>query len=155
MILQVIGYKKSGKTTVVNRLIEAANELGLSVAVIKHHGDKSGVEIDIPIKRDHITYIETGALESIVEGYQYVHHLIKKDNKKSAHETVEQLIEQLTTHPDIILIEGYKEAHFNKLVMLRHGDDLNVSHIKYTFKTEQIDTIDYKQIVKEGYNETI
>lgn len=93
-ILQVVGYKKSGKTTVVNQLILAAKAQGMTVSVIKHHGDKSGQEIDIPLKRDHITFMTSGADESIVEGYDYVHKLSKP-------KSLERIIaEDVTSSPD-------------------------------------------------------
>lgn len=143
-ILQVVGYKKSGKTTVVNQLILAAQAKGLTVSVIKHHGDKSGQEIDIPLKRDHITFMTSGAAESIVEGYDYVHKL-------STPKPLARIIaEDITASPDVILIEGYKQAHYDKLVLLRDTEDnelLDLKNIKGIIKTEDISLTDFGQFI--------
>ncbi|TDL98436.1 molybdopterin-guanine dinucleotide biosynthesis protein B [Macrococcus brunensis] len=143
-ILQVVGYKKSGKTTVVNQLILAAKAQGMTVSVIKHHGDKSGQEIDIPLKRDHITFMTSGADESIVEGYDYVHKLSKP-------KSLERIIaEDVTSSPDLILIEGYKEADYDKLVLLRDSADyelLELKNIICTIKTEDISLTDFSQFL--------
>ncbi|GGB08358.1 molybdopterin-guanine dinucleotide biosynthesis protein B [Macrococcus hajekii] len=143
-ILQVVGYKKSGKTTVVNRLIEAAKAQGMTVSVIKHHGDKSGQEIDIPLKRDHVTYMASGADESIVEGYDYVHKLMR-------HKTLEQIIaEDISAAPDLILIEGYKHAAYDKLVLLRSTEDCELRelvNIKGVIETAEISMTDFSQFL--------
>ncbi|TDM02312.1 molybdopterin-guanine dinucleotide biosynthesis protein B [Macrococcus carouselicus] len=143
-ILQVVGYKKSGKTTVVNQLIAAAKQQGLTVSVIKHHGDQSGQEIDIPLKRDHLTYMASGADESIVEGYDYVHKL-------SRPKSLERIIaEDITSSPDLILIEGYKHADYDKLVLLRTAEDtalLDLKYIRQVIQTEDIPAIDFSQFI--------
>jgi len=143
-ILQVVGYKKSGKTTVVNQLILAAKAQGMTVSVIKHHGDKSGQEIDIPMKRDHITFMTSGADESIVEGYDYVHKLSKP-------KSLERIIaEDIASSPDLILIEGYKHADYDKLVLLRDSEDnelLKLKNIKGTIKTADISMTDFSQFL--------
>lgn len=38
MILQIVGMKNSGKTTLMNHAISFLKERGYSVATIKHHG---------------------------------------------------------------------------------------------------------------------
>ncbi|MGK0554706.1 molybdopterin-guanine dinucleotide biosynthesis protein B [Macrococcus capreoli] len=123
-ILQVVGYKKSGKTTTMNQLIRLLKAKGLRVAVIKHHGDKSGNEIDIPQSRDHITYLNSGADESIVQGYQYMHKLIRQIDDEPI-VNLEQIIHhEITTQPDIVLIEGYKQANYDKIVLFNTSEDI-------------------------------
>ncbi|WP_414044252.1 molybdopterin-guanine dinucleotide biosynthesis protein B [Macrococcus sp. EM39E] len=138
-ILQVVGYKKSGKTTTMNTLIKLLKSQGFHIAVIKHHGDKSGQEIDIPQSRDHITYVESGADESIVQGYQYLHKLIQKEDVNTL-ENLEYIIQhEVTTNPDIILIEGYKQAKYDKIVLFNNVDDekglSQLSNVQYMLDT--------------------
>ncbi|MCE4956486.1 molybdopterin-guanine dinucleotide biosynthesis protein B [Macrococcoides caseolyticum] len=122
-ILQVVGFKKSGKTTTMNTIIQQIKSKGYKVAVIKHHGDQRGREIDIPKSRDHITYIESGADESIVQGYQYMHKLILQEDI-SALDNLEHIISnEVTTNPDIILIEGYKQANYDKIIVFNNAKD--------------------------------
>lgn len=148
-IIQVTGYKKSGKTTVINSLIKAAVNLGLTVSVIKHHGEIAGEEIDIPKKRDHLTFMDSGAAESIVEGYQYIHKLTRP-----CHRTLQEIIdEEVTAAPDVLLIEGYKQAEFPKIILLRDDDDkglLELSNIKHVFYRAEIDELNYQQLIMEG-----
>ncbi|KAA1039631.1 molybdopterin-guanine dinucleotide biosynthesis protein B [Macrococcus equipercicus] len=151
VVLQVVGYKKSGKTTVINQLIRAARKLQLTVAVIKHHGDKSGNEIDIPLKRDHVTYMESGAAESIVEGYHYVHKLLKKSES-----SLDELINEVSSAPDIILVEGYKQADYPKIVLLRSESDkelLDLTTITQVIYTDAISTINYTDIIQGLIND--
>ncbi len=122
-ILQVVGYKKSGKTTIMNTMIRLLKAKGLSVAVIKHHGDKNGDEIDIPKSRDHITYMESGADESIVQGYQYIHKLRKQEDKDALNNLDDIIQHEVTSHPDVILIEGYKQANYDKIVLFKSTED--------------------------------
>lgn len=122
-ILQVVGYKKSGKTTTMNMIIHFLKGKGLTVAVIKHHGDKNSDEIDIPKSRDHITYMESGADESIVQGYQYINKLMKQQDKDVL-DTLENIIQnEVTSRPDVILIEGYKQANYDKIVLFKSTED--------------------------------
>ncbi len=38
MILQIVGYKKSGKTTLMRHIVSFLKSHGYTVATIKHHG---------------------------------------------------------------------------------------------------------------------
>lgn len=122
-ILQVVGYKKSGKTTTMNTMIRLLKTKGLTVTVIKHHGDKNGDEIDIPKSRDHITYMESGADESIVQGYQYLHKLIKQEDIDVLNNLEYIIQHEVTSQPDVILIEGYKQANYDKIVLFKSTKD--------------------------------
>lgn len=138
-IIQVVGYKKSGKTSTMNALIKLLKSKGFRIAVIKHHGDKSGQEIDIPQSRDHITYVESGADESIVQGYQYLHKLIQQEDVNTL-ENLEHIIHhEVTTNPDIILVEGYKQAKYDKIVLFNNVDDEKVlsqlSNVQFMLNT--------------------
>ncbi|TDM12792.1 molybdopterin-guanine dinucleotide biosynthesis protein B [Macrococcus lamae] len=151
VILQVVGYKKSGKTTVINQLIGAAKQLGLQIAVIKHHGDNSGNEIDIPLERDHLTYMAGGADESIIQGYQYIHKLMT-----SREQTLDDLIKEVSTDPDLILVEGYKRADYPKIVLLRNESDKELSGLKHIIKiihTADLTHINYTEIIQGLIND--
>ena len=53
MILQIVGMKNSGKTTLMNHAISFLKERGYSVATIKHHGH-IGEEIELQLSLIHI-----------------------------------------------------------------------------------------------------
>ncbi|RXK18598.1 molybdopterin-guanine dinucleotide biosynthesis protein B [Macrococcus sp. DPC7161] len=156
-VLQVVGFKKSGKTTVTNIIIKHLKSKGFKVAVIKHHGDRSGQDIDIPKKRDHITYMDSGADESIVQGYQFIHKLVAKADTKDTTSLEYMIQNEVTTNPDIILVEGYKAANYDKIVLYQSNEDLmelkQLSFVKYALDTSVLRKEDIQGIT--SLNETL
>ncbi|WP_414045165.1 molybdopterin-guanine dinucleotide biosynthesis protein B [Macrococcus equi] len=140
-ILQVTGYKKSGKTTTMNTIIRLLKSKGLKVAVIKHHGDKGVQDIDIPKRRDHISYMDNGADESIVQGHQYIHKLLKFADEEAVNSLEHIIAHEVTTNPDVILIEGFKYATYDKIVLFNKDDDkkelINLSNIQLMLDTSE------------------
>lgn len=53
-ILQIVGYQNSGKTTLMEKLIQALTYEGMKVATIKHHGH--GGYPEVPKKIVNATY---------------------------------------------------------------------------------------------------
>lgn len=67
IILQIAGFKNSGKTTLINHWVKTIKATGLSVVVIKHHGH--GAKLDMPDEtKDSMRYLASGADASIVSG---------------------------------------------------------------------------------------
>ncbi|WP_306985549.1 molybdopterin-guanine dinucleotide biosynthesis protein B [Alkalicoccobacillus murimartini] len=117
VILQVVGYQNSGKTTLVCRLIEEASKQKLRVGTIKHHGH-GGAPISKPIK-DSDKHYAAGAAISAVEGDGVMHLTAQLDETDP-----EFMLSFLTRLPlDVILIEGYKAWHYPKVVLLRDEKD--------------------------------
>ena len=143
-VLQVVGYKKSGKTTTMNRIIKQLKAMDCEVSVIKHHGEIGGQEIDIPRTRDHITYIESGADESIVQGYAYIHKLRKNEPIE-----LKTIIDEEVTSKDIVLIEGYKQAHYDKIVLYNHHEDKEALSQLQNIKLMVDTSVDSEQVIKE------
>ncbi|WP_234969303.1 molybdopterin-guanine dinucleotide biosynthesis protein B [Bacillus massilinigeriensis] len=118
VIYQIAGYQNSGKTTVISALVRTLKERGMRIAVIKHHGH--GGMPDVASEKDSGRHIKAGAIYSLVEGGgRLVLHAEKE--KWSLEEQLTLLISQ---QPDVILIEGYKKADFEKTVLIRTKDDL-------------------------------
>lgn len=61
MILQIVGYKKSGKTTLMRHIVSFLKSHGYTVATIKHHGHgKEDIQLqDSDV--DHMKHFEAGA----------------------------------------------------------------------------------------------
>lgn len=129
-ILQIVGYKNSGKTTLINELIKECRDKQLTVSTIKHHGHGTD-EISLNHKEvDSLTFINSGAKESIVLGKQLIERITHEDR------TLEQLIEQdLSIQPDVLLIEGFKHEHFPKVLLTKQSNDLEqrLQNIVYQF----------------------
>ncbi|UBH15520.1 molybdopterin-guanine dinucleotide biosynthesis protein B [Macrococcus armenti] len=143
-VLQVVGFKKSGKTTTMNRIIKQLKAMNYEVSVIKHHGEIGGQEIDIPRTRDHITYIESGADESIVQGYTYIHKLRKNDSIE-----LQTIIDEEVTCKDIVLVEGYKQAHYDKIVLYNKAQDKEILSQLQNIKIMVDTSVDSEQVIKK------
>ncbi|UBH08743.1 molybdopterin-guanine dinucleotide biosynthesis protein B [Macrococcus armenti] len=143
-VLQVVGFKKSGKTTTMNRIIKQLKAMNYEVSVIKHHGEIGGQEIDIPRTRDHITYIESGADESIVQGYTYIHKLRKNDSIE-----LQTIIDEEVTCKDIVLVEGYKQAHYDKIVLYNKAEDKEILSQLQNIKIMVDTSVDSEQVIKK------
>lgn len=122
MILQIVGYKKSGKTTLMRHIVSFLKSHGYTVATIKHHGHgKEDVQLqDSDV--DHMKHFEAGADQSIVQGFQYQQTVTRVDNQN-----LTQIIEKsVTIDTNIVLVEGFKNADFEKVVVYRNEEELQV-----------------------------
>jgi molybdopterin-guanine dinucleotide biosynthesis protein B len=119
-IFQIVGYKNSGKTTVMSKLIKRLKEDHLHIVAIKHHGH--GGKPDAAASRDSTKHLESGALASIVEGDG---GLLLQAEKTMW--TLEEKIQLAAFFkPDIILIEGHKNELYPKLLLLRGKEDFEL-----------------------------
>lgn len=131
IILQVVGYQNSGKTTLISKLLKELGHYGIKVVTIKHHGH--GGKPEVPEQKDSIKHLTAGAIAAIVEGEGRAILQVETD-----YFGLEKQIELLGFfHPDIIIIEGHKHADYPKIVLLRDKADIPlleaVNHIKYIF----------------------
>ncbi len=106
-ILQVTGFKNSGKTTTVNRMVGYLKSKGHTVAVIKHHHLDS-VHDDTT---DTGKFIKSGADVTVLNTPGTV---MTVENKVP---DLGSQIEQLSGRVDFILIEGYKDEGYPKIFM--------------------------------------
>lgn len=116
-IIQIVGYKNSGKTTTVNALIKAFSEKGLRVATLKHHGH-GGIPIGLD-DTDSERHRKAGAVISGVEGEGIL------QLSTSCSWDIEQMIaiyERM--YIEILIIEGFKKENFKKVVLINQEEDL-------------------------------
>ncbi|MDK6863603.1 MULTISPECIES: molybdopterin-guanine dinucleotide biosynthesis protein B [Nosocomiicoccus] len=103
-ILQVVGYKDTGKTTLIVEFLKILKASNLKAAVIKHH------HIDIDDSTD------TGKFSRLSD-YTILNtpnYTIYHDNKVPG---LKEQIEALNGKVDVILIEGYKNEDYDKIVL--------------------------------------
>ncbi|SDZ74503.1 molybdopterin-guanine dinucleotide biosynthesis protein B [Thalassobacillus cyri] len=129
-IIQVIGYKNSGKTTMVNRLIRYASDHNIKTASLKHHGHQDSLT-PIHAGTDSYTHKESGAFITGVEGGGSLQLEFGEDIDVS----LDQLIKIYESFsPGLLVVEGYKQEVHPKIVMIRKEADLElittVSNIK-------------------------
>jgi len=115
--LHIVGFKNSGKTTLITRWIKLLKREGLTISVIKHHGH--GAKLAMPNKnKDSMQYINSGAAASLVAGAGNTQHIM---NKQLHFAQLKSLA--LLDEPDVLLIEGYKEEQGDKVVLTRGIED--------------------------------
>ncbi len=119
-IFGVAGWKKSGKTTLVTRLITEFTERGLKVATIKHaHHD---FQIDGG-ETDSARHRKAGARQvAIVSAKRWA---IVSELTGAAEPTLEEVAAWLGPC-DLIIAEGYKSARIPKIEARRSGAVSNV-----------------------------
>lgn len=117
--LHVVGYKNSGKTTLVSNWVRLAKSLELHVVVIKHHGH--GAKLAMPDeKKDSMQYLTAGADASLVAGGGFTQHMLQRELNYNQLIALAEL-----ENPDLILIEGYKEERGEKAILVKEKEDWN------------------------------
>lgn len=116
-ILQIVGYQNSGKTTLMEQLIRRATTEGLRVGTIKHHGH-GGVPM-IEASKDSSRHELAGASVTAVEGEGTLRMSIQQNSWQ-----LSEILALYASLPmDIILVEGYKNEHYPKVVLVRTAQD--------------------------------
>ncbi|WP_082210227.1 molybdopterin-guanine dinucleotide biosynthesis protein B [Paenibacillus durus] len=116
-VCQVVGYKNSGKTTLICELIPLLKAKGCSVAVIKH--DVHGFETDRP-GTDTWKQREAGAGAVAITGKDQ--SFIYESRSRELAELIQAFM-----HYDYVLVEGFKEEPYPKIVLLRNEADLELA----------------------------
>ena len=119
-ILQVVGYKNSGKTTLVEKIVSYLKKKHVRVATIKHHGHGGGpynVE-----GKDSVRHRLAGADVSGVEGGGLFSLSIKKEKWM-----LDELIELYRFFSiEMIIVEGYKEEAYPKICLVKSKEDAHM-----------------------------
>ena len=110
----ICGYKKSGKTMLIEQLLEVLIAEGLSVGVIKHHNEP--VEADT-LGTDTYRFYQAGA---DVVGYDG-QSLFLQRHQAEGFDLAEELA-LFCKKTDLVLVEGFKESAIPKIWLLREGE---------------------------------
>lgn len=123
-IFQVVGYKNAGKTTLMEQLIAVLRNEGMVVSCVKHHGH-GGAPTG---STDSDRFLLAGANGSSVEGDGVLKIVAKKREW-----TLVQLLQLqvLIDQPDVILVEGWKNAPYPKVVLLRDDSDQSLLELEH------------------------
>jgi molybdopterin-guanine dinucleotide biosynthesis adapter protein len=116
-VIQVVGYKNSGKTSLVCRMIEWANSSGILVSSCKHHGH--GGTPDVVEDTDSFFHQRAGAKISGVEGDGMLQLSISKPDWQL--DDILSIYSYMKT--ELIIVEGYKRERYPKIVLLRNQGD--------------------------------
>ena len=109
LVIGIVGWKNSGKTTLVSRLIEEFTSRGLKVASVKHAHHT--FEIDDK-ETDSARHRKAGAKQvAIVSAKRWA---VVTQNEEDAEPSLDEVIASLNPS-DIIIVEGYKAAPIPKI----------------------------------------
>ncbi|MFD1017841.1 molybdopterin-guanine dinucleotide biosynthesis protein B [Thalassobacillus hwangdonensis] len=118
-VYQVVGFKNSGKTTVMNHLIHFLKSQGVNVATIKHHGHHSKLSPNHQLT-DSFSHKESGAFLSGVEGGGS----FQLDYDSRVELKLEDLLHIYSRfQPDIVLVEGFKNEAYPKILVLGNEEE--------------------------------
>lgn len=112
-IVQIVGYKNSGKTHLVCRLIQSLVRLGYRVGTVKH--DAHEFEID---QEGRDTWRHRAAGAEVVAITSPSQTAIVEQRPQTLSELVSRI-----SGVDILLVEGFKMEDYPKIVLLRQPED--------------------------------
>lgn len=122
-IVSIIGKTKSGKTTLIEKLIQELKSRGHRVATIKHV--PQGVSFDVPGK-DSWRHIQIGSEATAISSPDKVVVI-----KSVSHEpTLNEIAHLLGEDYDIVLTEGFKEGNAPKIEVHRKDAGPPLKNIK-------------------------
>lgn len=107
-MVSIVGRAKTGKTTVVVKLISILKKRGIRTATIKHHPHDFDIDIE---GKDTYRHKEAGALLTIIASPRKI--AMVRDVEEEM--TVGQIVERYVDDVDLIIIEGYKREDLPKI----------------------------------------
>lgn len=112
LVMQVVGYANTGKTTLLAKLIPLLEQEGMRVGVIKHDGGHD-FEIDQPGK-DTWRYREAGASLVAITSQTKTAWIEQRPVPLAA------LIDRMgQAGVELVLVEGFKREDYPKLLLIR------------------------------------
>lgn len=111
-IVCVVGRGKTGKTTLLEKLIPELKSRGYKVATIKRHSHP-GIEIDVPGK-DSWRHAQAGSDYAVIAAPDKVASVRRLERELTLDEVAATI-----TGVDIIITEGYKRADKPKIEVVR------------------------------------
>ena len=108
-IIGVVGWKNTGKTTLIEKLINEFNHRNLTVSTIKHSHHNFSVDKD---GTDSFRHFNAGTKETILASEEKWIKFSRQSSDPKPY--LPYLIEQITP-VDIVIVEGFKDSDHIKL----------------------------------------
>lgn len=130
LIISIIGYSNSGKTTLVESLVPRLKQKGVRVGTVKH--TSHGFTIDQRGK-DSFRHKSSGSDMTIVSGPKSLAMI--RDTK--ANWGLGKIVRHYMREMDLVLAEGYKNEDFLKIEIIHDPDGEDVKTIRHAAKADQ------------------
>lgn len=150
-IIQIVGYQNSGKTTFVQALVQALKAKQFQVGVIKHHGHAE--TLDFHQDKDTGKLFHVGADVVIANSDQNSEILMRQDFGLKRSIALMQ-----RQNMDVLIIEGYKNEAYKKIVLLSKEEDLvlldqldNIQGVYCTHGFSLPERYKYKNLDMQGW----
>ena len=113
--VQIVGYKKTGKTTLVCRLAERYAAMGLRVGTVKHDGHD--FEPDVP-GTDSWRHRRAGAAVTAVVSDKRTAWFEERPTR------LDELLSGMTGRIDLAIVEGWKREKYPKVALVQTEEQL-------------------------------
>ena len=116
-IIGVVGWKNTGKTTLIEKLIKEFTKRNFTVSTIKHSHHKFSIDRQ---GTDSYRHFNAGTKETILASEQeWIKFSKQKSNPKP---NLPYLIEQIIP-VDIVIVEGFKDSKHKKVEVVASTSD--------------------------------
>lgn len=134
-VIGVAGWKDSGKTLVVERLVTSLTRRGFGVGTVKHVHEALSLQ---PAAKDSAKHLDAGAEIALAlgDGLMVL--------GKHAGEDLETAASRYLSLCDIIVVEGFKHAEIPKVAVVSGSDDI-------LGETENVVAVVYRDARPEAY----
>lgn len=113
-VVGIAGYSGSGKTTLVERVLPALRLRGMRVSVVKHAHHQFDID---HAGKDTFRHRKAGAFEVVVASDRRL--ALMREFERETVLTVHQLIAELYTGVDWVIVEGFKQSDLLKIEVWR------------------------------------
>ncbi|WP_257349177.1 molybdopterin-guanine dinucleotide biosynthesis protein B [Pseudalkalibacillus decolorationis] len=122
-IVQVVGFKNCGKTSIIENVVSSLGKKGIGVGVIKHHGHGGSPDSIDQEGTDTHRFQQAGAVVSSVEGEGIV-QLQMHIGINNPLPLLISVYQQLNS-VDLIIVEGYKDAPYPKVIVYKTASEMS------------------------------
>ena len=155
IIFGIIGWKNSGKTHLVQKIISAINSKKLNVASIKHA--HHSFDIDQP-GTDSYLHRQSRAYQVIISSanrWAKITELKTLPEKK-----LSELVSEINS-ADVVIVEGFKNENHPKIEIIKEPDDESsyifkkITNVVALVSDKNINSFENKQFKKNEINEIV
>ncbi len=118
-VFQIVGYKNSGKTTLVCQLIEHFKRCGWRVGTAKHDGHSFDIDREAS---DTWKHRQAGADAVAISSAERTAWMEERGS------SLRELLKFFGHDYDLVLAEGFKQEDYPKLVVIRGLQDVPLVH---------------------------